>query len=57
MALPSLPQSLARPVRALLTFAIAFLLGACSVDLYTGLSEQEANEMLSALGAVGIDAH
>jgi type III secretion protein J len=45
-----------RQLRALLVLAAALLLGACSVDLYTGLSEQEANEMLAALGAEGIDA-
>jgi type III secretion protein J len=57
MALLSHPKSLARPFCALLAIVMAFLLGACSVDLYTGLSEQEANEMLAALGAEGIDAH
>lgn len=46
----------ARPMRAALALLAALMLGACSVDLYTGLSEQEANEMLAALGAEGIDA-
>ena len=57
MALPlRFPWPDVRPLRALLVLAAALLLGACSVDLYTGLSEQEANEMLAALGAEGIDA-
>lgn len=50
------PGLAGRSLRALLALAAALLLSACSVDLYTGLSEQEANEMLAALGAEGIDA-
>ena len=56
MALPHSSRLGIRPLRTLLLLAAALVLGACSVDLYTGLSEQEANEMLAALGAEGIEA-
>jgi type III secretion protein J len=35
---------------------LALLVGACEEDLYTGLSEREANEMLALLLRYGIDA-
>jgi type III secretion protein J len=50
------PALAKRQWSALLAVAVALMLTACSVDLYTGLSEQEANEMLASLGAEGIDA-
>jgi type III secretion protein J len=51
-----LPGLAVRSLSVLLALTTALLLSACSVDLYTGLSEQEANEMLAALGAEGNDA-
>lgn len=36
--------------------ALLLLLSGCKVELYSGLNEQEANEMLAALSASGIDA-
>jgi type III secretion protein J len=56
MAHPRLPGLAVRSLGALLALTTALLLSGCSVDLYTSLSEQEANEMLAALGAEGIDA-
>ncbi|WP_246312373.1 type III secretion system inner membrane ring lipoprotein SctJ [Pseudaquabacterium terrae] len=43
-------------MHALLALTLALLLSGCTVELYSGLSEQEANEMLAALSAEGIDA-
>lgn len=43
-------------LRTLLIAALALLLAGCKVELYSGLSEQEANEMLAALGGEHIQA-
>jgi type III secretion protein J len=42
--------------RSLCALATALLLASCTVELHSGLSEQEANDMLAALNAEGIDA-
>lgn len=39
-----------------LPLVLALALSACKVDLYSGLTEQEANEMLAALSVEGITA-
>ena len=43
-------------LRRLLLLLIVLPLAACKVGLYSGLNEQEANEMLAALAAQSIDA-
>lgn len=43
-------------MRRLCILVLALLLAGCKVDLYSDLTEQEANEMLAALSAEGIDA-
>jgi type III secretion protein J len=45
----------ARPL-AILALVLPLLLCGCKVELYSGLNEQEANEMMAALGAEGIAA-
>ena len=46
-----------RPIRAILAvLSLTLLLAACQTDLYTGLSEREANEIVAALTGVGIPA-
>ena len=43
-------------LRPLITLALAFTLAGCKVALYSGLNEQEANEIVAALSAEGISA-
>lgn len=43
-------------LRSLFAVLVAALLSACQVDLYSGLTEQEANEMVAALSGDGITA-
>ena len=43
-------------VRFLLIFSLAALLVGCKVEMYTGLSEEQANQMLSTLLRRGIAA-
>ncbi|MEW6706083.1 MAG: type III secretion system inner membrane ring lipoprotein SctJ [Pseudomonadota bacterium] len=43
-------------LRALPALALALLLAGCKVELYSGLTEQEANEMLATLSAEHIQA-
>jgi type III secretion protein J len=50
---PVKPYRLRRPLAAAL---LALALTGCQVELFTGLSEREANEMLSILLRAGIDA-
>jgi type III secretion protein J len=45
-----------KPLLRGLLFAAAIALAGCRVELYSGLHEQEANEMLAVLHAEGIDA-
>jgi len=39
-----------------LLIAISLLLGACQTELYQGLSQKDANEMVAALARAGVDA-
>lgn len=50
------PCALQRPARAGLALAAALLLAACQQDLYSNLSEVEANQMLAVLIANGVQA-
>ena len=43
-------------VRFLLLLSLAALLAGCKVEMYTGLSEEQANQMLSTLLRRGIAA-
>ncbi|WP_454738046.1 type III secretion system inner membrane ring lipoprotein SctJ [Cupriavidus necator] len=52
---PPLSSSLARAAR-LAPALLALALAACKVDLYASLNEPEANQVLAALTAEGIDA-
>ncbi|MCL3883303.1 type III secretion system inner membrane ring lipoprotein SctJ [Marivita sp. GX14005] len=45
-----------RASRALAMLGLVLFLAACQTDLYSGLTEREANEMLAALLGDGIDA-
>lgn len=47
---------MAAPARLLAAAALALLLAGCRVDLYSNLTEQEANEMMAALAVQGIPA-
>ena len=59
---PSAPRTPSRPAhgrrlgRIAALAAVALLLGACKTDLYTKLSEREANEMVAILLDKGIEA-
>ncbi|WP_140633950.1 type III secretion system inner membrane ring lipoprotein SctJ [Methylibium rhizosphaerae] len=43
-------------LKPLLALSLALALAGCKVGLYSGLNEQEANEIVAALSAEGIDA-
>jgi type III secretion protein J len=43
-------------LRTVAALGLALVLAACRVELYSGLNESEANQMLAALAGAGIDA-
>lgn len=49
-------KTLPRCSGPLLAVLLTLILSGCTVELYSGLSEQEANDMLAALASEGIDA-
>jgi type III secretion protein J len=53
---PATRRGRARAFGLLLVVSCALLLGACKVDLYSGLTETEANEMLAILMSSGVVA-